>query len=297
MDARRSTVPKLSVVVVAYNMARELPRTIYSMSPAFQRGIDPCDYEVILIDNGSDEWVDSGALRRINPDLVVHRMIDASPSPVPAINFGMKLARGNLIGVCIDGARLVSPGLFAQALAASLQYPRPMIGTLAFHLGSQVQMESVRVGYNQAVEDDLLAQSGWEKDGYRLFSISVFAGSSAGGWFDTPAESNAVFLRSDHWQSLGGWDERFTSPGGGLANLDMWSRICADGAGQLIVLLGEGTFHQVHGGIATNSFDPPMAIFREEYENIRRKPYTRPIRTPIYFRTLPQATYWRPSVG
>ena len=37
--------------------------------------------------------------------------------------------------------------------------------------------------YNQAIEDKLLARSGWEADGYRLFTISVFGGSSSGGWF------------------------------------------------------------------------------------------------------------------
>jgi hypothetical protein len=39
-------------------MARELPRTIRSLSPIMQRGIDPADVEVILIDNGSTEPFD-----------------------------------------------------------------------------------------------------------------------------------------------------------------------------------------------------------------------------------------------
>ena len=155
-------------------------------------------------------------------------MPNATVSPVPAINLGMTLARGELVGIFIDGARMASPGLLAYALAASRLHPRPMIGTIAFHLGPSVQMESVKHGYDQGPEDALLAQSGWDDDGSRLFGISAFAGSSAGGWFDLPAESNAVFLRAEHWRDLGGWDERFETPGGGLADLDMWSRICAD---------------------------------------------------------------------
>jgi hypothetical protein len=55
----RSAAPKLSVVLVGFNMARELPRTIRSLSPDMQRGIDPCDYEVILIDNGSTQEIDA----------------------------------------------------------------------------------------------------------------------------------------------------------------------------------------------------------------------------------------------
>ena len=47
--------PDLSVVVIGYRMARELPRTLRSLSPAMQRGIKADQYEIILIDNGSPE--------------------------------------------------------------------------------------------------------------------------------------------------------------------------------------------------------------------------------------------------
>jgi hypothetical protein len=209
-------------------------------------------------------------------------------SPVPAINFGLAVARGELVGVCIDGARMASPGLLSKALAASRLHDRPVIGTIAFHLGPEVQMESVKHGYNQAIEDELLAGSGWEADGYRLFTISVFAGSSDGGWFELPAESNAFFLRAEHWRALGGWDEGFVTPGGGLVNLDTWARACADPTGEPIMLLGEATFHQVHGGAATNNLNPPFELFHEEYRRLRGRPYERPTRQPLYFGTLPE---------
>lgn len=281
--------PRLSVVVVSYNMRRELPRTIRSLSPLMQRDIDASDYEVIVVDNGSTEIVDVDGLRAFIPGLIFERIANATASPVRAINRGLAIARGGMVGVFIDGARIASPGLLSKALAASRLHPRPMIGAVAFHLGEAVQMESVARGYDQAAEDRLLAASGWEKDGYRLFEISVFAGSSSGGWFDLPAESNAVFLRAEHWRALGGWDERFVQPGGGFVNLDMWSRICADRSGELIMLLGEATFHQVHGGIATNSASPPIAEFQEEYARLRGRPYERPARAPLFFGTVPDA--------
>jgi glycosyltransferase involved in cell wall biosynthesis/predicted O-methyltransferase YrrM len=284
--AEPSRPPKLSVIVVGYNMARELPRTIRSLSPAMQRGIDPRDYEVILIDNGSTQPADEAELSRILPSLVIHRLASATVSPVPAINFGLTLARGDLVGVWIDGARMASPGLLTSALTASRLHARPVIGTLAFHLGPTVQMESVKQGYDQTVEDMLLAESGWEDDGYRLFAISSFAGSSAGGWFELPSESNALFLRAEHWRALGGFDARFATPGGGFANLDIWSRVCADPDGELIMLLGEATFHQVHGGVATNSLAPLHALFHDEYVRIRGQPYQRPSRRPLYFGNL-----------
>ena len=286
--------PKLSVIVIGYNMARELPRTIRSLSPAMQRDIDPVDYEVMLIDNGSTQTFDEDELRRLLPGLVIHRMENATVSPVPAINFGLTLARGDLVGVCIDGARMASPGLLSKALAASSLHRRPVIGTVAFHLGPEVQMESIKHGYNEAVEDELLADTGWEADGYRLFTISVFAGSSSGGWFELPAESNAFFLRAEHWRALGGWDEGFVTPGGGLANLDTWARACADPTDELIMLLCEATFHQVHGGVATNNPNSPFELFHEEHKRLRGRPYERPTRQPLHFGTLPEIA--RPSL-
>ena len=42
-------------------------------------------------------------------------------------------------------------------------------------------MRSVPLGYDQQEEDRLLDSVDWTHDGYRLFDISVLAGSSAGG--------------------------------------------------------------------------------------------------------------------
>jgi hypothetical protein len=215
-------------------------------------------------------------------------MQNATASPVPAINFGPALARGDLVGVCIDGARIASPGLLSKALAASSPHRRPVTGTGSFHLGPEEQMESVKHGDNQAVEDELLVGSGWEGDGYRLFTISVFAGSSAGGWFQLPDESNALCLRAEHWREFGGWVERFVTPRGALAHLDTWVRACADPTGELIMLLGEATFHQVHGGVATNNLNRPVELFHEEYRRLRGRSYERPARQPLYYGTLPE---------
>ena len=70
----RSDTPKLSVIVIGHNMPRELPRTIRSLSPTMQRDIEPGDYEVILIDNGSTQTCEENELRRLLPGLVMHRM-------------------------------------------------------------------------------------------------------------------------------------------------------------------------------------------------------------------------------
>lgn len=268
--------PKLSVIVIGYKMARELPRTIHTLSPAMQKGIAADDYEILVVDNGSPTPPTQDEVTAWSPNARLVLIENAGPSPVPAINLALEMARGDLVGVCIDGARMASPGLLARALEAARIHPNPAIGTLAFHLGPDVQMRSVAAGYDQATEDRLLDTTRWAEDPYDLFKVSVFAGSSRQGWFVVPAETNALFLTADQWRKLGGYDPGFVSPGGGLANLDMWARACADPAARVVMLMGEATFHQVHGGVATNS---PVSHWRElhdEYVALRGRPYVAP---------------------
>ena len=147
--------PAVSVVVVAYNMAREIPRTVRSLSLAMQKGISSEDYEIILVDNGSTRPFDESECRRWIPEIRILRVERPTSSPVPAINLGIASARGELVGVCIDGARIVSPGMLATARRAAMLHTRPVIGTLAFHLGPDLQNISMQNGYNQAIEDAL----------------------------------------------------------------------------------------------------------------------------------------------
>lgn len=275
---------RLSVVVVAFNMERELPRTLQSLSPVVQRDLAREDYEIIVVDNGSAEPIDVDRCRRWGGNVRVHRLANATVSPAAAINAGLMLAEGQLIGVMIDGARMASPRLLSASLHAAKLHARPVIASLGFHLGPDVQNRSVRRGYDQRTEDGLLANIDWPTEGYRLFDISVLAGSSRQGWFQPISESNALFLFRPMWQELGGYDERFVSPGGGLVNLDAYVRASELSDSQLIILLGEGTFHQVHGGIATNT--RTSRVFRDfhaEYVRLKGKPFAPPTAQPWHF--------------
>jgi hypothetical protein len=101
-------------------------------------------------------------------------------------------------------------------------------------------------------------------------------------------ESSALFMPRELWRELGGLDERFALPGGGLVNHDLYRRACASPGVRLVTLLGEGTFHQFHGGAATTrrfTWDEMHA----DYRSIRGVDYRPPENVPIYVGGVPAA--------
>lgn len=278
----RHPVPLISVVLVSFNMARELPRTVRSLSPSMQRGIQPGESEIIVVDNGSKDETNWRGLPSWGGAVRSASKLAPTKSPVLAANLGLEMAEGDVVGLMIDGARMATPGLLARALQASRIHERAVIATVGFHLGPEHQSVSVQKGYCQQVEDELLAEADWTVDAYRLFDISVFAGSSPKGWFFPMSESNALFMRKSLWEELGGLDSQFVTSGGGLANLDLFARACALPDVQLIVILGEGTFHQVHGGASANSPQSKWQEYHAEYMQIRGRSFVTPQLTPLY---------------
>jgi glycosyltransferase involved in cell wall biosynthesis len=213
----------LSIVVVAYNIPRELPRTLLSLSAGYQRHIDPDELEVIVVDNGSTPAVDRKLLDDLSGTFRLLRIDSASPSPASAVNRGIAATQGDVIGVMVDGARIVTPGLAHFARHGACLHRRAVVATLGWYLGYDFQRWSMRSGYDQPREDALLAAIEWPTDGYRLFEIATMDESSVEGWFQPISESNALFMRRELWEDLGGMDERFDAPGGGYVNLDTFA--------------------------------------------------------------------------
>jgi hypothetical protein len=241
--------PEISIVVVCYEMARELPRTLQSLSPAYQRNCPPGRCELIVIDNGSSEPPNATDFAGLGLDLTLHCWPKLSRSPVAALNFGLGQARAPVIGAWIDGARMASPGLIDACARAAALHPRAVVATYNYHLGTALQYASTLQGYDAAAEDALLASIDWPSEGYRLFEIAT--PDWRGGPTGPTLESNALFLRRALWDELGGFDARFNSAGGGMANPDLFVRACELPDAQLIRVQGEATFHQIHGGVST----------------------------------------------
>jgi hypothetical protein len=265
-------MPRVTLVVISYEMARELPRTLLSLSPSYQ-GLSAGDYEIIVVDNASRVPPRAEDFATLNADLKVLRCTRPTHSPVNAINEGLAHAKAGLVGVWIDGARMASPGLVRAALAAAALHPRPVVATLNYQLGPELQRISSAQGYDRALEDGLLESIGWPMDGYRLFEIAT--PEMRGGPQAAMLESNGLFLPRALWDELGGYDAAFDEPGGGVVNPDTLIRAVALPGTQLVRILGEGTFHQVHGGLSTSTQDRALAMLKQAskvYLRLRGKP-------------------------
>ncbi len=263
--------PRLSIVVIFHDMEREAKRTLFALSTAFQTGVEPHQYEVVVLENGKQtldpEWVNSRG-----PNFRYHFHKTASPSPAAAVNVGASLARGGYLALIVDGARIASPGLIRATLAAIDAFHPCFVSALAWHLGPDIQRNSRKAGYDQASEDTMLATVNWKVDGYRLFEIATQAPSSRCGILNgLPRECSWLALPKARFNRLGGYDEGFESPGGGLVNHDFLQRLCALPNLSPVQLIGEGTFHQIHEGAATGqpSLRAVMPSFKAEYLHLR----------------------------
>ncbi len=287
----KSVKPTLSIIVVVYNMQREAPKTLYSLSPLYQKRVNESDYEVIVIENGSTSPLNpQNVTGGFGPNFRYFSIEDASPSPAAAINFGVSRCSADNVGIMIDGARIASPGVVHEALKCLMAFPRAIVSTIGFHLGPDFQPRAILNGYNKNVEDQLLSNIKWTSNGYKLFEISSLAGASFGGWLKPIGESNLLFMPKKLYTELGGYDERFDLPGGGVVNKDFYLRAAALPNSEWILLLGEATFHQIHGGVSTGLTMEKLIeegkLFRQQFEDIRGYPApqgTKNSRVPTLF--------------
>lgn len=282
--------PFLSVVVVFYEMERVAKRTLYSLSSAYQQGVTDGDYEVQVVENGSRHPVGEEFVQSFGPNFKYHYLEDAPPSPAYALNYGVARSRADNVALMIDGAHILTPRVFSYTRRITRTFASPIVAVRRFYLGPGKQSKTIRDGYCEEIEEAQLAQVGWPEEPYRLFQIGAFMGNRRPGWFGRHFESNCLIMPRRVYRGMRGTDESFDLPGGGFVNLDLFARCLEVPGAQLVMLLGEGSFHQIHGGTTTN-VDPEeaerrIARYREQYRQIRGKVYKVPNVPTEFFGSL-----------
>lgn len=284
--------PGVALVVVVYNMPEQAKKTLYSLTSQYQHGVKEANYDVIIVENQSANNLPADFIQSLPANFSYHLREETHPTPVFAANYGINLSRRSHIALLIDGARMVTPGLVKNLLRGHRLQSESVVTVPGYHLGRQLQQRSVEQGYGVVEESRLLASIEWPRSGYSLFDIACFSGSCAAGLFRQHSESNCISLPKHLWQELGGMDERFDHMGGGLVNLDCYRRACELPGVAHVVLIGEGTFHQFHGGVTTGGIERQareslIGQFQSQYRALRGKSFQSPETNPIFLGETP----------
>ena len=283
--------PIVSFVLIVYDMPIQAQNTVRSLLPDYQVGTELQDYEVLVVENESGNHLSADFLRTLPANFHYHLRKEDQPTPVHAINFGIQQARGENICVMIDGARVLTPGIVKNIILGHRVSELAVVTVPGYHLGFELQQKAVGSGYGVEQEQLLMQSIAWPDDGYRLFEIACFSGSCAPGFYLPHSESNCISMPRQIWKGLGGYDARFDMRGGGVVNLDLYKRACEYPGVTHVVLQGEGTFHQFHGGVTTGGDDAEardrfIAAIRKQYEEIRGQNFTSPATNPVYLGEL-----------
>ena len=275
--------PLLSVIVIGHRMAAQLARTLFTLGVGYQRNLAATDYEVIVVENESDDCLGEAMIRALPTGFRYVRRREAGRSPVGAINHGFSLCRGEYIGLVVDGARLLSPRVLEYAALAYRMDPHSITTVPGYHIGTQ-QHHEMDAAAACAAEDALLATIDWRANGYLLFSIATPGGGNDAGMLQPIMESNCVFASREHFARIGYADTRFQLDGGGSINLHMFRALGMHPGTRHVVLPGEGSFHQYHGGVTTRPRADREAelaahkrqlhgIWQGRFHSMRREPF------------------------
>ena len=275
--------PKISVIVIVYDMPAQALNTLRSLSPGYQRRIDPGDYEVIVVENRSDRVIDAAEVATLPPNFTYVLRDEPGKSPAAAINHGLSLARGECIGLMIDGARMLTPGVLTHVDMALRITKRAVVAVPGYQLGDAPHHRTH--SQTEAIDRQMLTAIGWPADGYRLFEIASLSLANRSGFFRSFMECNCLFAPADALRDLGGADERFDLPGGGALNLYLYKQLLEYPRSKFFMLPGEGSFHQVHGGVTTTPRADEKdlhATILAQLNEILGKPFASPTVEPVH---------------
>ena len=252
-------VPKVSIILIGYKMPTQLQKTLETLSTEFQRGVRAEDFEVILVENRSTQNLPEAVVEALPENVRYFLRDESGHTPVPAINFAFEKCRGTYIGLIMDGARMLTPGVIDNALKC-LRLDSNILGVVpGYHLGMEEQHEHDDPEVALREEAQLLDSVDWRRDGYELFRISTWSGANRNGYLHPIMECNCLFASRDNYEAIGYANTDFTLRGGGSINLHIYRSLGMLPHTRVFVWPGEGSFHQYHGGVTTSSYDDRQA--------------------------------------
>jgi len=261
--------PKISFLVVIWRMSRQAENTLYSLSARYQRNVSESDYEIVVVENRSNDLLGEARAHALGSNIRYFLREEPGKTPVPSLNFAFEASKGEFVCLIVDGARMVTPRVVEYGLYARRLMAHPLVAVPSYHLGKAEQHQNVAAGYDENTEAALLEKVDWKKNGYELFSIACLSGANEKGFLCPMLESSCLFCTREAFEKIGRADERFDLPGGGSLNIHVYTKLAALPESKLVVLAGEGSFHQFHGGVTTSEIAEREAVLESHRAQLR----------------------------
>ena len=244
-------MPLISVLVIVYDMPRQAMNTLISLLPPYQQNVDADLYEIIVVENRSANTLDAAQVDALGSNVRYILRDESGKSPAAAMHAAITVARGKFLCLMIDGARMVTPGVLHNAAMAMNVTSDALIAVPGYHLGTTDQHLQPNTEANKASEQKMLQDIDWQNNGYGLFDIAHQSGANPKGSIYPFVESNCVVVHRRHMAKIGNDCQYFQLAGGGALNLYIFRQLCLLPETVLFSLPGEGSFHQMHGGVTT----------------------------------------------
>lgn len=124
--------PLITVQLCTYNRRALLGRVLDAL---FHQDMDPDDYEIVLVDDGSDDGTYEDILSRLSPPCAFHLVRQRNAGLASGRNAGIERARGEII-LFMDDDVLATPGLLAAHLRFHRGHPATICRGVAINVAS-----------------------------------------------------------------------------------------------------------------------------------------------------------------
>jgi len=130
VGARR--LPRITVQLCTYNRRALLGRVLDAL---FHQDLDPDDYEIVLVDDGSTDGTYEDVIRALRPTCALHLVRQGNGGLAHGRNVGIERARGEII-LFMDDDVLATPGLLAAHLRHHRAHRRSICRGVAINVES-----------------------------------------------------------------------------------------------------------------------------------------------------------------
>jgi len=124
--------PLISVQLCTYNRRALLGRVLDAL---FHQDLDADEYEIILVDDGSDDGTYEGVLAHLSPPCALYLVRQTNAGLAHGRNVGIARARGDII-LFMDDDVLATPGLLSAHVRFHRQHPDSICRGVAINVES-----------------------------------------------------------------------------------------------------------------------------------------------------------------